>query len=188
MSTLLLSSLERCHWWTDEARQALIKWSAYYIQLWHLVEEKNNFFKFNSSKYRYKGKHETGKMVWLWRHHSPTGPWICMISSSWMSRWHRVVELMPVPARWKWGSPWSSYKMIKIKRPPKDPCGTPYPVGSWQVMEFIHQVRGRNTPRTGHQSSTAQHSTHTQLSEQVRFSWLLAVFWDCGAMLEQIQR
>lgn len=29
------SSLERCHWWTNQARQALIKWSAYYIQLWH---------------------------------------------------------------------------------------------------------------------------------------------------------
>lgn len=60
---------------------------------------------------------------------------------------------MPVPAGWRWGSPWSSYKMIKIKCP-QDPCGTPYPEGSWQVLGFMQWVRGRNALWTGHQFST----------------------------------
>lgn len=70
-------------------------------------------------------------------------------------------------------SPWSSYKTIKIKGPPKDPCGTPYPEGSRQVLEFIHRVRGRNFTLD---RSPVQHRTHTRMEEQFSFSALLAVF------------
>lgn len=115
------SSLERCHWWTNQARQALIKWSAYYIQLWHT--QKN--FKFNSSKYsnHYKQKHETGKTVLLIKHHrqhDPGSGWSvapdmpvasccgAYASSSWVKVGFTLVKLQDDQNKMSSGPLWNS--------------------------------------------------------------------------------
>lgn len=113
-------------------------------------------------------------MVLLLKRRSSAQPWIC----SWISQWSGAV-----PAGWWWGSP-----PVKLQDDQnKMSCGTPYPKVSWQVLEIMQQVRGRNTPWTGQQYNTAP-AARTLLWEHLRFSVVLAVFWDCGEILEKTQR
>lgn len=107
-----------------------------------------------------------------------------MISCSWIPRWHLIVGLLPVPACTV------CFTLVKLqddqnKRSTQGPLWNSIP-RRFPTGVGVHPPGERQEFTLDR--SPVQRRTHTQREEQFSFSALLAVFWDCGEVLEKTHR